>query len=84
MFNEYWIGFQYAEQAETFSSALDKCNRVHPPETRPMSEYLASPDRNPMAVRLYYERLARDYQAQADLFQAKADECLRAATSDEP
>jgi hypothetical protein len=84
MFNDYWLGFQYAELSETFSDALDGCNRVHPPETRSMADYLASPDRNPMAVRLYYERLARDYQAQADLFQAKANECLRAADDGEP
>lgn len=32
-----------------------------------------------MIERIYYERLARDYQEQADAMLAKAEECRRAA-----
>lgn len=84
LFDKGWIGFRHAEEAEPYANALQDAKRIHPPETLSMAEYLAKPDRNPTAVRLYYERLARDYQAQADLFSAKAEACLQASRDGEP
>ena len=74
----------YAEEAEPYAEALRDANRIQPPKTISMAEYLAQPDRNPTAVSIYYERLARDYQTQADLLKAKADACWRASRSGEP
>lgn len=79
LFDKGWIGFRHEEEARRYAETLHDANRIHPPKTMSMSDYLAQPDRNPMAVRIYYERIARDYQAQADLYQAKADECWRAS-----
>lgn len=84
LFDKGWIGFRYAEEAEPYGEALKDANRIHPPETMSMAEYLAQPDRNSTAVRIYYERLARDYQMQVDLLKAKADECWRASRNREP
>lgn len=83
LFDKGWIGFRYEEEAEPYSKVLDSATRIHPRNTMSMADYLSQPDRNPTVVRIYYERLARDYQAQADLLRAKADECWRASRSDE-
>lgn len=86
--DDHWIGFQTLEEADRYSDALQDATRIHPfeAETLSMSEYVLRPDRNPMLERIFYERLARDFQTQADEMQAKADvmqmkaeECQRAA-----
>ena len=84
LFDGGWIGFRYAEEAEPYARTLQNTNRIHPPKTVPLNDFLAAPDQNPLAIRIYYERLARDYQTQADAFRAKADACLRASNNAMP
>ncbi len=79
LYDKGWIGFRSPDECERFANALVNANRIHPPETLPISEFLARPDRNPIAERIYYERLARDFRMQADQLVAKASEYERAA-----
>lgn len=80
-----WIGFRHADDAAPYASVLETARRIHPPKSGgSMAEYLASPDRNPTVVRLYFESQARDFQAQAGLLAAKAAECRCLAQGGEP
>ncbi len=79
LYDKGWIGFSSSYESDQFAGALVDATRIHPPKTMPMSEYLARPGSSPIAERLYYEHLARDFQQQADQLQAKASECRRAA-----
>ena len=77
--HDHWIGFASLEAAEPFAELLTEANRMHPPQTGNLAEYLTQPDASPMVKRIHFEHLARDFQQQADSLQAKADECRRAA-----
>ena len=79
VYQDHWIGFSSSEAAEPFATLLTEANRMHPPQTGNLAEYLAQPDANPIVKRIHFERLARDFQQQADSLQAKADECRLAA-----
>lgn len=79
-----WIGFRYPDEATPYATVLEHARRIHPPQTASLAEFHAMLERNPMAARIYYESNARDFQAQADSMQAKADECRRLAQGGQP
>jgi hypothetical protein len=80
VYDDDFFGFPENEDSEKFQQVLVDADCRQPAHSMPMSDFLA--DTVPGIVkRHYYESLAQNHQAQADLHQSRADECRRLAVA---
>ena len=79
LLGDHWVGFRFDEDEERFSPSLRNARRIHPLEAVPVADWLNVPSISAFAKKMVYERLARQHQQQANLEQARADECRRLA-----